>query len=628
MLENIAYILPILIIFFPAILLHFCLFLSVISSKFGSKNAIIYFIISDKIDTLQKYYIAEAFFIAFFLINIILLLRFYFMKIQDENYKWDWSRKAALYFFLIGVYKIAEYFIFQSTKIYKLTLKNTNQNKSTQTETVQSKVNQINNNTKKTSIYDAFNIPINLLVSHNNTVDYSRNYQQEQKLIEVLNEFGISGEIFSISVGPVITLYEFKPVAGTKSSRVIGLADDIARSLSAISVRIAIIPGKNAIGIEIPNKIKQTVYIKPLIEKFDSNTNIPIALGSDISGNPVIADLAKMPHLLVAGTTGSGKSVGINAMIMSILFRFSPEECKLILIDPKMLELSIYEGIPHLLSPVVTENKKAISALKWTIHEMEKRYRLMANFGVRNLEAYNKMIIKKSEITREIHVGFDDSGKEILEKQTIKGEKMPFIVLIIDEMADLMITAGKEVESSIQRLAQMARAAGIHIIMATQRPSVDVITGLIKANFPTRISFRMRSSFDSKTILGERGAEQLLGAGDMLYMSGSTPQRIHAPFVSDSEVEAVVNYLKSHYNADYKLEFSENDTSSSESQQLDEDPLFSQAVNVIKCEDKVSISYLQRKFGIGYNRSAKIVEMMEEKGIVSKPDSLGRRKIL
>lgn len=471
--------------------------------------------------------------------------------------------------------------------------------------------------------------PLSLLKENHKMIEYT---QDDSKfLLETLNEFGVKGKIVSVNYGPVITLYEFTPSAGTKSARVIGLSDDIARSISAVSTRIAIIPGKNAIGIEVPNKKRLSVFMRDIVQKFSNNQAIPLALGYDITGNPITVDLAKMPHLLVAGTTGSGKSVSINSMIISILYKFTHTECKFIMIDPKMLELSIYQGIPHLLSPVITEPKKAISALKWAVQEMEKRYRIMSQFGVRNLQGYNELIEKKPTIVRKVEVGFDSEGKQMFEEQIIEGEKLPFIVVIIDEMADLMLVAGKEVEITVQRLAQMARAAGIHLIMATQRPSVDVITGTIKANFPTRVSFQMSSSFDSKTILGERGAEQLLGAGDMLYMSsGGVIRRLHGPFVSDAEVEKVVEYIKNMHSTQYVMEFDEDFTAQENQNSVDteKDPLYEQAVEIIRLEGKVSTSYIQRKLEIGYNRAAKIVETMESEGVVSKPNKMGRREIL
>jgi S-DNA-T family DNA segregation ATPase FtsK/SpoIIIE len=479
-----------------------------------------------------------------------------------------------------------------------------------------------------------YQIPLDLIAQDKN--DYSSNDisdNEKDELLQVLKEFGIGGEVVGMKKGPVVTLYEFKPAAGTKSSRVIGLADDIARSMSAMSARIAIIPGKNVLGVELPNKNRQTVYLRSLLQSCDPSIKLPLALGRDIIGDPVVVDLSKMPHLLVAGTTGSGKSVGINAMIMSLLYRFSHEECKFIMIDPKMLELSVYQGIPHLLSPVVTDPKRAVVALKWAVSEMEKRYRNMSQFGVRNIENYNEAIRSGRVIERQVEVGTDDEGNPIIETQTVDGGILPLIVVIVDEMADLMLVAGKEIETAVQRLAQMARAAGIHLIMATQRPSVDVITGTIKANFPTRISFQVTSRIDSRTILGEQGAEQLLGAGDMLYMStGGRIRRVHGPFVSDGEVENIVSFLKSNFKSNYVLDFPleelADDKSSNENQdKIYDDPLYNQAIDIVR-EGKVSISYIQRKLGIGYNRAAKFVEKMEEDGIVTKQNKLGRRDVI
>jgi DNA segregation ATPase FtsK/SpoIIIE, S-DNA-T family len=458
-----------------------------------------------------------------------------------------------------------------------------------------------------------------------------------QELIKVLNDFGVNGQIVSCSPGPVVTLYEFEPAPGVKSSRVIGLSDDIARTMRAISTRISIIPGKNSLGIELPNKERETVYLRETIESKEYRKGchkLPLVLGKDIAGDAVIVDLTSMPHLLVAGTTGSGKSVAINTMILSILFRYTPEECKFVMIDPKMLELSIYEGIPHLLAPVVTESNKAVVALKWTVKEMENRYRLMSHLNVRNVEGYNKRveeaIEKGTTISKKIQTGFDsETGKPIYETIDIENKKLPFIIVIVDEMADLMIVAGKEIESSIQRLAQMARAAGIHLIMATQRPSVDVITGVIKANFPTRISFQVTSKIDSRTILGEMGAEQLLGKGDMLYMSGGNKiKRIHGPFVADSEVERVVLFLKSQGSPAYSVDITTEPTGNSISDSDEKDELYDKAVTMVLRERKASTSFLQRCFKIGYNRAASIIEQMEKEGVIGQPNHVGKREIL
>lgn len=469
--------------------------------------------------------------------------------------------------------------------------------------------------------------------------DSAKLKQMSDELLNVLQEFGINGEILNIRQGPVVTMFEFRPAPGIKTSRVISLSDDIARSMSAISARISTIPGQNAIGIELPNKVRQTVYLRELIssEQFAKmNVGIPIILGKNISGSPIMADLAKMPHLLVAGTTGSGKSVSINDMILSILFKFTPKDCKLIMIDPKMLELSVYDEIPHLLTPVVTDPKKAVFALKWAVAEMESRYRQMSKLGVRNIDGFNKKLMESKEkgdlLVRKVQTGFDqETGRPIFETQQLEFEPMPYIVIIVDEMADLMLVAGKDVESAIQRLAQMARAAGIHLIMATQRPSVDVITGTIKANFPTRISFQVTSKIDSRTILGEQGAEQLLGQGDMLYMSGAGRLlRVHGPFVKDSEVEKIVSYIKAQGEPEYVDVISDQFSDESDSYGGDSggDDMYKKALEIVVNDKKCSISYIQRKLQIGYNRAARIVEEMEEKGVLSPPNHTGKREIL
>ena len=463
-------------------------------------------------------------------------------------------------------------------------------------------------------------------------------------LLGVLEDFGVRGEIVKVRPGPVVTLYELEPAPGTKSSRVISLADDIARSMSAVSVRVAVVPGRNVIGIELPNVKSETVYLRELLasDAFErGSSQLTLVLGKDIGGAPVIADLAKMPHLLIAGTTGSGKSVGINTMVLSILYRMPPDRCKFIMIDPKMLELSIYDGIPHLLAPVVTDPKKAVMALKWTVREMENRYRLMSKLGVRNIEGYNNRLqearSKGEELRRRIQTGFDpETGEPQFEDQPLDTRPLPFIVVVVDEMADLMLVAGKDIEAAIQRLAQMARAAGIHIIMATQRPSVDVITGTIKANFPTRISFQVTSKIDSRTILGESGAEQLLGRGDMLHMAGGGRiTRVHGPFVSDGEVEAVVNYLKQQAAPDYIEDVTADPESGgggeiAEGGESDEgsDQLYDKAVDLVCRERKASTSFVQRHLQIGYNRAARIVERMEQEGVVTSANHVGKREVL
>jgi S-DNA-T family DNA segregation ATPase FtsK/SpoIIIE len=468
--------------------------------------------------------------------------------------------------------------------------------------------------------------------------------EQNARLLEgVLEDFGVRGEIINVRPGPVVTLYELEPAPGIKSSRVISLADDIARSMSAISARVAVIPGRNAIGIELPNVIRETVLLRELLGAKDFDTSkgkLALALGKTIGGEPVVADLTKMPHLLVAGTTGSGKSVSINTMILSLLYRLTPEQCRLIMIDPKMLELSVYDGIPHLLTPVVTDPKKAIVALKWTVREMEDRYKKMSKLGVRNIEGFNQRIAlaekKREVLTRTVQTGFDHrTGEPVFETEELELEPMPFIVVLIDEMADLMMVAGKEIEGAVQRLAQMARAAGIHVIMATQRPSVDVITGTIKANFPTRISFQVTSKIDSRTILGEQGAEQLLGQGDMLYMAGGGRiQRVHGPFVSDQEVEDIVAHLKRQGVPDYLDAITDEDGEDGGGIDAtaglfeESGDLYDQAVAVVLRDRKVSTSYIQRRLSIGYNRAASIIEKMEKEGLVSPANHAGKREIL
>lgn len=469
-----------------------------------------------------------------------------------------------------------------------------------------------------------------------------------RKLESILMEFGVKGNVVRVSPGPVVTLYEFEPAAGIKTSRVIGLAEDLARAMSVISVRMAVLPGTSVIGIEMPNKVRQTVFIKEIVDAdvfMQKEGALPLILGKDIAGNPVIEDLAKMPHLLVAGTTGSGKSVGINTMILSLLYRFTPEQCKLIMVDPKMLELSVYNGIPHLLTPVVTEPGKAIVALKWTVKEMDNRYRAMATMGVRNIDGYNKKIEEAiatgQKLTRQVQTGFDpETGHPVIETQEIDLKPLPYIVVIVDEMADLMLTAGKEVDIAVQRIAQKARASGIHLIMATQRPSVDVITGTIKANFPSRISFQVTSKIDSRTILGEQGAEQLLGRGDMLFMpSGKRPKRVHGPFVSDDEVERVVSYLKTQQEAEYNDEVMIDDEAMDGADGgavfdktsfggSDGGDLYEQAVQVVLRDKKPSISYVQRQFRIGYNKAADLIDRMEREGIITAASPTGKREII
>ncbi|MDE1938174.1 MAG: DNA translocase FtsK 4TM domain-containing protein [Alphaproteobacteria bacterium] len=468
--------------------------------------------------------------------------------------------------------------------------------------------------------------------------------EENARMLEaVLSDFGVKGRIVAVRPGPVVTLYEFEPAAGVKSSRVISLSDDVARSMSAVAARVAVIPGRNVLGIELPNQTRETVYLRELLASTEyekARAPLILALGKTIGGEPVMADLAKMPHLLIAGTTGSGKSVALNTMILSLLYRMPPEQCRMIMIDPKMLELSTYDGIPHLLAAVVTDPRKAVVALKWAVREMEERYRKMSKLGVRGVEAFNERVRKAKDkgevLKRTVQTGFDrETGKPIYEDETLDLEPMPYIVVVVDEMADLMMISGKEIEGAVQRLAQMARAAGIHLIAATQRPSVDVITGTIKANFPTRISFQVTSKIDSRTILGEQGAEQLLGQGDMLYMmAGGRIRRVHGPFVSDREVEDVVKFLKTQGTPEYL------DAVTEEPDEPGDDPyglygegngqsgdeLYDKALAIVARERKATTSYIQRRLQIGYNRSARLIERMEEEGVISKPNHKGVRE--
>jgi DNA segregation ATPase FtsK/SpoIIIE, S-DNA-T family len=470
--------------------------------------------------------------------------------------------------------------------------------------------------------------------------------QNATALEGVLGDFGVRGEIINTRPGPVVTLYELEPAPGIKSSRVISLADDIARSMSALSARVAVVSGRNAIGIELPNPTREKVYLRELLVSRDyveASAKLPLCLGKSIGGESVLVDLARMPHLLIAGTTGSGKSVAINTMILSLVYRLHPDQCRLIMVDPKMLELSVYDGIPHLLTPVVTDPKKAVVALKWAVREMEERYKKMSKLGVRNIDGYNARVAeangKGEKLARTVHTGYNrETGEAIYEKEELDLEPLPYIVVIVDEMADLMMVAGKDIEGAVQRLAQMARAAGLHVILATQRPSVDVITGTIKANFPTRISFQVTSKIDSRTILGEQGAEQLLGQGDMLYMAGGGRiSRVHGPFVSDEEVEKVVRHLKAQGVPQY-LEA----VTAEEPQDEDGNPIFDatamggaeggdlyqQAVQIVKRDRKASTSYIQRRLQIGYNRAATLMERMEQEGIVGQANHAGKREIL
>jgi len=490
--------------------------------------------------------------------------------------------------------------------------------------------------------------PLSLLTkapaTRTETVDEEALSKNARMLEAVLDDFGVRGQIVQVRPGPVVTLYELEPAPGIKASRVIGLADDIARSMSAISVRVAVVPGRTVIGIELPNLKAETVYLRELLDSpaYEKHAGrLALALGKDIGGEPVIADLARMPHLLIAGTTGSGKSVGINTMILSILYRMPPDRCKFIMVDPKMLELSVYDGVPHLLAPVVTEPKKAVMALKWVVREMESRYQRMSKLGVRNIEGFNARLkeaaAKGESLVRKVQTGFDpETGQPVFEEEPFDASELPMIIVVVDEMADLMLVAGKEIEASVQRLAQMARAAGIHLIMATQRPSVDVITGTIKANFPTRVSFQVTSKIDSRTILGEGGAEQLLGRGDMLYMAGGgRVTRVHGPFVSDEEVERVVSFLKRHGEPQYLLDITEDDGAGGgfdgfggEDESGSGDTLYDQAVALVTRERKASTSFVQRYLQIGYNRAARLIERMEAEGVVSPANHVGKREVL
>jgi len=492
---------------------------------------------------------------------------------------------------------------------------------------------------------DGFALPeLNMLAKpkvRSSAIDEAALRQNARLLESVLAEFGVRGTIDQIRPGPVVTLYELAPAPGVKHARVVGLSDDIARSMSVAACRVSVVSGRNAIGIELPNHKRETVFLRDLLAstEFEKASNsLPIALGETIGGEPYVADLARMPHLLIAGTTGSGKSVGVNAMILSILYRLPPEQCRFIMIDPKMLELSIYDGIPHLLAPVVTDPKKAVVALKWTVREMEDRYRRMSKIGVRNVASYNERareaLARGEHFERTVQTGFDDQGRPVYESEKIRPEPMPYLVVVVDEVADLMMVAGKDIEGAVQRLAQMARAAGIHLIMATQRPSVDVITGTIKANFPTRISFQVTSKIDSRTILGEQGAEQLLGQGDMLYMAGGGRiTRLHGPFVSDGEVEAVAGFLRAQGEPQYLEDVTAGGDEDEGGEVWGEgggsgDDLYDRAVAVVIRDRKASTSYIQRRLQIGYNRAASLMERMEQEGVVGPANHAGKRDIL
>ncbi len=592
----------------------------------------------------------------FFIINFLLLIFGVILIFLSFRINISWINKLFTFLkffryfkFLFSVFGLFKYINFRK-KVSNKTLRSEPTIKKRNYVNLSKKNNNNNHKANKQLELNnfSFSLPSKNLLSKSNLKN-NKNRELEKintdaaiKLERTLSEYGVEGKIVGFSSGPIVTLFEFIPNAGIKSSKIIGLSDDIARAMSSISARISTQPGKTSLGIEIPNTKRDGVLFGDLIEEDEfeiENDCLTLALGKDISGKSIFANLERMPHLLIAGTTGSGKSVGINTMILSILYKFKPNECKLILIDPKMLELSIYEDIPHLLTPVVTDPKKAVFALKWVVREMENRYKLMSSLNVKNIDSYNDKVLRTissgRKLFREVQTGIDDDTKmPIIEKQEINLEKMPFIVVVIDEMADLMMVAGKEVESLVQRLAQMARASGIHLITATQRPSVDVITGTIKANFPSRISYKVSSKFDSRTILNEMGAEQLLGSGDMLFLeNGGIIKRLHGGFVSENEVEKVVSYIKQQATFDHKKEISlsEEGLSVSDSDDLisnNNDDLYGKAVEIVIKQQKVSTSYIQRYLQIGYNRAARIVEKMEEDGIISEANNAGKRHVL
>ncbi len=597
------------------------------------------------LDNIYIYYFTNF---LLFIFGIFLILVSFRVRLSWIN-KIIHSLKVFRYLrFLFSVFSLLKYLKFKK-RTYKKTLRSeptikkrnyVNLNRKSNLKTKPEKQLELDNFSFSLPSKDLLSIS-NFKNNKNKELD-KINTDAAIKLEKTLSEYGVDGKIIGFSSGPIVTLFEFVPNAGIKSSKVIGLSDDIARAMSSISARISSQPGKTSLGIEIPNSKRDAVLFGDLIEEEEfeiENDSLKLALGKDISGKNIFANLERMPHLLIAGTTGSGKSVGINTMILSVLFKFKPNECKLILIDPKMLELSIYEDIPHLLTPVVTDPKKAVFALKWVVREMENRYKLMSSINVKNINSYNDKVLRTissgRKLYREVQTGVDDESRmPIIEKQEILLEKMPYIVVVIDEMADLMMVAGKEVESLVQRLAQMARASGIHLITATQRPSVDVITGTIKANFPSRISYKVSSKFDSRTILNEMGAEQLLGSGDMLFLeNGGIIRRLHGGFVSENEVERVVTHIKKQATFDYKNEISLSEESINSS--IDEDlissnndELYGKAVDIVIKQQKVSTSYIQRYLQIGYNRAARIIEKMEEDGIISEANNAGKRHVL
>ncbi len=591
----------------------------------------------------------------YFILNFSLLAFGFFLILLSFEIKFSWLNKITLIFKIFKYFKVLFSIIglLKFIKFNKKITKNSNRSEPTIKKKNYVNLNRKPNEKTKTGKQlemdnFSFSLPSKELLSKSNLRN-NKNKELDKintdaaiKLEKTLSEYGVEGKIIGFSSGPIVTLFEFIPNAGIKSSKVIGLSDDIARAMSSISARISTQPGKTSLGIEIPNTKRDGVLFGDLIEEEEfqiENDSLKLALGKDISGKSIFANLERMPHLLIAGTTGSGKSVGINTMILSILYKFKPNECKLILIDPKMLELSVYEDIPHLLTPVVTDPKKAVFALKWVVREMENRYKLMSSLNVKNIDSYNDKVLKTissgRKLYREVQTGIDDDTRmPIIEKQEILLEKMPYIVVVIDEMADLMMVAGKEVESLVQRLAQMARASGIHLITATQRPSVDVITGTIKANFPSRISYKVSSKFDSRTILNEMGAEQLLGSGDMLFLeNGGVIKRLHGGYVSENEVDKVVSHIKKQGTFDYNKEISlsEDGLISNNSDDLissNNDELYGKAVDIVVKQQKVSTSYIQRYLQIGYNRAARIVEKMEEDGIISEASSAGKRQVL
>jgi len=598
--------------------------------------------------TTTFYRITLSFFLV--IISIYFLINSFSLKINLLKNIYSKFFKS-FFIFLFKPFNFIYYFMRQRTRpgVKNTKIKNEptiNKNK----RVFYSSSNEINKNDqiKKDENEFVFDLPsADYLVKSKTKNSYKKEVENlnkinSEKLEKVLSEYGVDGKITGFKTGPIVTLYEFIPNAGIKASKVIGLSDDIARAMSSVSARISSQPGKTSLGIEIPNSKRENVMFGDLVDNSrfeESEKSLTLALGKNISGQEVYADLEKMPHLLIAGTTGSGKSVGINTIIMSLLYRFKPDECKLILIDPKMLELSIYEDIPHLLTPVVTNPNKAVFALKWVVKEMENRYKLMSSLNVKNINSYNeksrRVFSSGKKLYRKVQTGIDNETRQpIFEKREIPLEKMPFIVVVIDEMADLMMVAGKEVENLVQRLAQMARASGIHLVTATQRPSVDVITGTIKANFPSRISYKVASKFDSRTILNEMGAEQLLGSGDMLYLdNGANLKRLHGGFISENEIEKVVNFIKGQatFDQNNEIKIDESSAESSMAFKFDDgevDSLYSKAVNLVVDQQRVSTSYIQRYLQIGYNRAARIVEKMEEDGIISEANNAGKRQVL